>query len=222
MAEFELISDPKISRIPIVESGDPLVDMAEHSKLLFTRKREDENSWYRHIRSTVLARLVKAGELLCLEEGFRTWERQEFLFNDYVEQLRRQFTDLSEAELRREATKYVACPDGVPPHSTGGAVDVTLFSTDHEELDMGSVSDDTPLSTGSLNFTDSEELSPEARQNRSFLIDVLAQSGFVNYPAEWWHWSYGDQYWAFRTGSEHVIFGSLEPAASSGLDTKKA
>ncbi|ABX41733.1 hypothetical protein Cphy_1358 [Lachnoclostridium phytofermentans ISDg] len=23
------------------------------------------------------------------------------------------------------------------------------------------------------------------------------KGGFVNYPTEWWHWSYGGCYWAF-------------------------
>ena len=26
---------------------------------------------------------------------------------------------------------------------------------------------------------------------------ALSTAGFVNYPTEYWHWSYGDRYWAF-------------------------
>ena len=25
----------------------------------------------------------------------------------------------------------------------------------------------------------------------------MEKAGFINYPAEWWHWSYGDCYWAY-------------------------
>ena len=25
-------------------------------------------------------------------------------------------------------------------------------------------------------------------------------AGFVNYPHEWWHWSYGDRFWGCMTG----------------------
>ncbi len=33
-------------------------------------------------------------------------------------------------------------------------------------------------------------------------------AGFVNYPTEWWHWSYGDRYWALLTGSPHAVYGA--------------
>jgi len=35
----------------------------------------------------------------------------------------------------------------------------------------------------------------------------MAAAGFVNYPSEWWHWSYGDRYWAFTTGPSHARYG---------------
>ena len=31
---------------------------------------------------------------------------------------------------------------------------------------------------------------------------VLSAAGLVNYPTEWWHWSYGDRYWALATGAD--------------------
>jgi zinc D-Ala-D-Ala dipeptidase len=31
--------------------------------------------------------------------------------------------------------------------------------------------------------------------------------GFINYPQEWWHWSYGDRYWAFQTSAEATLYG---------------
>jgi hypothetical protein len=31
-------------------------------------------------------------------------------------------------------------------------------------------------------------------------IAALLGAGFVNYPPEWWHWSFGDKYWAYMTG----------------------
>jgi len=34
----------------------------------------------------------------------------------------------------------------------------------------------------------------------------------VNYPTEWWHWSYGDRYWAFVTGAPHALYGPTKCA----------
>jgi hypothetical protein len=35
---------------------------------------------------------------------------------------------------------------------------------------------------------------------RDVLATAMSAAGLVNYPAEWWHSSYGDQYWAFQAG----------------------
>jgi D-alanyl-D-alanine dipeptidase len=38
---------------------------------------------------------------------------------------------------------------------------------------------------------------------------VLAAAGLVNYPGAWWHWSYGDRYWALLTGAGSAPFGPI-------------
>ncbi|WP_281286552.1 M15 family metallopeptidase [Herbidospora galbida] len=37
---------------------------------------------------------------------------------------------------------------------------------------------------------------------------ALTEAGLVNYPTEWWHWSYGDRYWAHVTGAGTARYGS--------------
>ena len=37
-----------------------------------------------------------------------------------------------------------------------------------------------------------------------------AAAGLVNYPTEWWHWSYGERYWAFSAGADHAVYGPIE------------
>jgi D-alanyl-D-alanine dipeptidase len=36
----------------------------------------------------------------------------------------------------------------------------------------------------------------------------LEIAGFVNYPSEWWHWSYGDKYWGFAKGKK-VLYNQI-------------
>ncbi len=50
-----------------------------------------------------------------------------------------------------------------------------------------------------------------------FESEMLA-AGFTNYPAEWWHWSYGDQAWAYRGGHEAACYGAVEPDGTSAFD----
>ena len=38
---------------------------------------------------------------------------------------------------------------------------------------------------------------------------ALVNVGFVNYPTEYWHWSYGDKYWAFIKKQPFAIYDSI-------------
>jgi D-alanyl-D-alanine dipeptidase len=40
----------------------------------------------------------------------------------------------------------------------------------------------------------------------------------VNYPTEWWHWSFGDRYWAYVTGTGRSHYG---PALLTGATEAK-
>jgi zinc D-Ala-D-Ala dipeptidase len=47
----------------------------------------------------------------------------------------------------------------------------------------------------------------DARRHRDILAQAMDAAGFINYPQEWWHWSYGDRYWAFQTSAEATLYG---------------
>lgn len=93
--------------------------------------------------------------------------------------------------------------DDIGGHQTGGAIDCTLCSSDGQLLDMG---------THYLEFTDktktnSSSLSKEQKRNRDLLCDAMKNAGFVNYPNEWWHFSYGDKMWAAYKHRRVAIYG---------------
>lgn len=91
-------------------------------------------------------------------------------------------------------------------HQSGASVDISLVDDAGKEYDMGGMVrgfDET------ADF-DCPNISPEGRKNREILRDALSKSGLVNYPSEWWHYSFGDRLWARLTGSKLAIFGKLE------------
>jgi D-alanyl-D-alanine dipeptidase len=46
-------------------------------------------------------------------------------------------------------------------------------------------------------------------ESRRLLREALNAAGLVNPPGMWWHWSYGDTYWSYR--SEAVAhYGPLQ------------
>ena len=46
------------------------------------------------------------------------------------------------------------------------------------------------------------------QNRRSLLFSVMEQAGFVQHPNEWWHFSYGDQLWAWTSNQGISIYGA--------------
>nr|WP_249190190.1 M15 family metallopeptidase [Burkholderia sp. AU32357] len=42
------------------------------------------------------------------------------------------------------------------------------------------------------------------------VVVPLTRVGFTNYPSEWWHWSFGDRYWAVMQNESHAIYGPVD------------
>src|SRR5262249_48323751 len=115
-----------------------------------------------------------------------------------------------DTQLKRVVNRYVAPPDAVvpPPHSTGGAIDIFLVDGNGNRLDQHSPYE--PFDPRSYLFNP-PGLTPEALRNRTLLREALLGTGLTNYPSEWWHWSYGDQGWAYRAGDGRAaIYGRLD------------
>lgn len=62
---------------------------------------------------------------------------------------------------------------------------------------------------GALSVTNSTKISIEAQENRKIMNAVLSKVGFVNYATEYWHWSYGDRYWAYYKDEPYALYGSV-------------
>jgi D-alanyl-D-alanine dipeptidase len=173
---------------------------------------------------SVNGRLSKVGLALWLFDGWRPTAVQSYFHGDWMPmQLRARRSDLTDAAVLAEVETYWAAPTVDPaapsPHLTGGAVDLTLCWHDtNERLWMGSVFDDVSELASLDHFekvpTDKLSLSnDEARANRRLLYWVMLDAGFSANPAEWWHFSYGDQMWARLTGAPTAFYGTSTPPA---------
>jgi zinc D-Ala-D-Ala dipeptidase len=143
------------------------------------------------LREGVLKRL-KAAEAalpedmsLLVLDAWRTLDEQRLLVSHYAE--------LGPTE------GFVATVDPQkmrPPHTTGGAVDLTLAWRGSPLM----------LGTGFDSFTEGaaaaafEHADSVTRRLRRVLAKAMSDQGFVVYPLEWWHWSYGDDVWAQANG----------------------
>ena len=47
----------------------------------------------------------------------------------------------------------------------------------------------------------------EAKKNRRLLFNLMTSVGFTNYPYEFWHYDFGNQFHALCSGSESAKYG---------------
>lgn len=212
MDEITLMSDPKIAAVPVTECGEPLVDVRARGGLLVAEIRRDDDGAFAHLRRSVADRLLDAetrlpdGLRLLFVEGYRPPALQRTYFARYQDELRALHPDWPADRLRAATSRYVSPPE-IAPHSAGAAVDLTLADEDGEELDLGTRINANPEESDGACYTAAPGIPAEARARRRVLGEALSAAGFVNYPTEWWHWSYGDRYWALATGAEQALYG---------------
>ena len=219
-----LISDPEVIVIPIIENNELLFDLRNQTLISYGSSPEIPNNRdYTKMRRTVYEKLVQAqailpkGMKLCLYEGYRSLSLQDLLFDNRLTKIRALHPNWSQDQVFDETTKLVSPvrnKDGsknIPPHSTGAAIDVYLINEKNQPIDMGiQVKDWMDDEDGSLSQTESQNISADAQHYRDIMSKALLTVGFINYPTEYWHWSYGDRYWAHQMGQKYAIYGSVE------------
>lgn len=149
------------------------------------------------MRSSLLTRLIDADHQLpaplrlCVLDAFRTTAEQQVLIEYYSSEGPTEgfVASLEEGTFR-------------PPHTTGGAVDLTLAYRG-EPLALGTDFDAFSPLAALHAFESSDSLT---RRLRRVLSESLVQAGLVPYELEWWHWSFGDDVWAFAKGRP-AIYG---------------
>jgi zinc D-Ala-D-Ala dipeptidase len=204
-----LLSDPRVAAVPVRDAGGSLVRLDAD----FGPAR----AWVRRGLAERLAAaqaVLPADVRLRVVEGHRPVRQQWSIVAAYSTQLRRLHPGLPDAELRRLTSRFVS-PVQVAPHVAAAAVDLTLVDPQGAELDMGTPIDATPEQSGGACYFAAEGIDTDARARRELMAKVLSGAGLVNYPTEWWHWSYGDRYWALMTDAPAALYGPVlaEPVA---------
>lgn len=210
-----LMSDPRVAAIPVHECGEPLADVREQGGIRIDGRRADAAGAYAHLRRGVLDRLLHAqsrlprGMCLLVVEGYRPPVLQRRYFDTYATRLSRQHPDWPAERIREAASRYVSPPE-IAPHSAGAAVDLTLLDEHGAEVDMGTPVNANPEDSDNACYTKAANITPAARAMRDLLASALEHAGLINYGTEWWHWSYGDRYWALRTGQRAALYGPID------------
>lgn len=214
---MKIISDKVLVKIQVKDNGERLVNIKSVSLEIIinidpkSQKIENLSRNICYVRAGVAKRLNKAQKLLpngyCLMiwSGHRSLKIQKKLYLDQYIKFKKKYPKWSEEKIKIETDKFVAPVEIIPPHTTGGAIDCTIVDVSGKQLDMGTAIDDFTKQS----YIDAKGISKEARKNRSLLIQTMTKAGFVNYPPEWWHWSYGDRYWVATLKKKYAIYSAL-------------
>jgi D-alanyl-D-alanine dipeptidase len=217
--EIVLISDERVATLPVLDCGENLCDLRDIPALRVGRRPVDADGAYAHLRTGVADRLVAAQTLLppglrlLVVEGYRPLALQRRLFAEYCARLWTDHPDWTVGRARSAASRHVAPPE-LAPHVAGAAMTITLCTDDGIELPMGTSVDGGLAENTRALATASTTISPEERVNRTVLSGALSAVGLVNYPTLWWHWSYGDRYWAYVTGRRSARYGPVPPPSA--------
>lgn len=214
---FVPISDPAVLAVPVRDNGEPLVDVRGLPGVQWLDGYAEDPPVACLVRQGVAERLVCAAALLPpglqlgLAEGLRPLVAQAGLLTRVAAEVQAQQPHLSAEQALAQARLYVAPLEMGPPHACGAAVDVTLLRAHGDAVDMGSALNE----ASERSHTAHSGIAPAARRHRRLLAKVMREAGFVNYPAEWWHWSWGDRYWAHALGRPCALYGVAEHSATA-------
>jgi len=182
----------------------------------------------RLLQAQVELRRVQPNWNIQIFDAYRPIAVQRYMVNYTFEQLLRAknltATSLSADQhqaLLQEVYQFWAepsqDPSKPPPHSTGAAIDLTLVDQTGTPIEMGSPIDElSPRSYPDYYATLEPDLElgvsakpSQIHQNRLLLRQVMKATGFEQHPNEWWHFSYGDQLWAWLAGQPSACYGNL-------------
>ncbi|MEM7760675.1 MAG: M15 family metallopeptidase [Cyanobacteria bacterium P01_A01_bin.40] len=227
-------------QILIVDCGEPLIPIPldsfavelPHPYVKLGAEYGEQSPYY--LRQGVVNALLEAQFLIekrhphwkiKIYDAYRPVGVQQFMvnytFNSLVQSLEIQEEQLS-AQQRQDLWNRVyrlwAAPslnrNMPPPHSTGGAVDLTIINEQGETLDMGGGIDElSERSHPDYYLSDQDGESQQYHLNRQLLNRVMTNAGFQRHPGEWWHFSLGDQMWAWLSNQTNP---SLQAIARYG------
>ncbi len=198
-----------VDGIEIIERDTPprLVTRTETTRLFLNDSLASDWRIRPDIKQRIEAASLTLPDGLCLMiyEAFRSRARQRELWAPVFTEIISTHPDWTAEQHYTETSRWVSPPDGFGSgHQAGAAIDITLATTDREPLDMGTgMQAFTPLTPTASDVPDT------ARQNRDLLVNTLQAQGLINYPDEWWHFSYGDRLWAEVTGRTQAFFAPI-------------
>lgn len=193
----------------VKECYEPLVDLVAHPKILYNETTIERPVL---LRRTVADKIYKIADKLPddtyikIYSAYRSRIRIEEIWKQEVEKIEKENPDMLRGEVLSLAKFKVSPPNtNMGGHDTGAAIDLALCDRNGNDLDYGTRYHENAQAKSTVVLTS------EQKQNRKYLSKLMKSQGFIQQPSQWWHYSYGDRYWAVYRGRRHgAIYGAAE------------
>lgn len=167
-----------------------------------------------YVRSELLKRLERAANTLSdqyqlvVRAGHRPLAVQKRLLKECAQDYKQDNPGISDEEAMKHARTFVSDPDNeLPPHCCAAAVDVELLDKfTGKFVDFGSSMN----VDNEVSYLHNDDISTEQKANRMLLLETMLKQGLASVAFEWWHFSYGDEVWAWFYGKQDALYGVID------------
>jgi len=224
-------------RIPILECGEPLVKIplekfavvSPHPYQQLGADYQGKSPYY--LRQSVVDALIQVqAELqqhhpnwqIQIFDAYRPVAVQQFMVNYTFKQAAEarglkpnKLTQIQQQDIWEQVYQLWAIPslddNYPPPHSTGGAIDISLVDDSGNTINMGSEIDELSVRSHPDYYANSiTSIAQQYHYHRQLLCNMMQNAGFQRHPGEWWHFCLGDQMWAYLSNSVTARYGRVE------------
>lgn len=215
-SQYSNLIHQALTEVKIIDCGEPLIDLdsALDSRVIINLVDLGLPVSYEaraKLRQGIIEKInlaqaaLGSNYRLMIRDAYRDAATVWHLFEKYVQV--RLSRGLNRIQAESEVRNILALPDNpVPPgHMTGAAVDIVLADASghrvHLELPENVMDRSVQM------YTACAGLPLEIVKRRQILLEAMTAAGFHNYFKEYWHFSFGEAYWAVRRLEKMAIYG---------------
>ncbi|OHA47826.1 MAG: hypothetical protein A2806_02155 [Candidatus Terrybacteria bacterium RIFCSPHIGHO2_01_FULL_48_17] len=215
--------EQELEQIELFDTTEPFVDIAQACPSVMVRLYQSKNILREDNRAVVrlgigillnaTAKNLPSDITLVVRDAWRAPRTQAGIHENQAEQIERLGLAQNREEARKQADRFAVPADDTypPPHTTGGAIDVTLaYAKTGRLLPMRKAFKRcVPTEWQDQKYRDYQNLPAYILRNRRILRKTMEAVGFASIPNEWWHFSYGEFWWAARTNKKRTLYLSV-------------
>lgn len=183
-----------ILKIKVKENYDPMINIIgilnkNNIQYIINEKVQP------YLRKTFSSKFVKAckdfnslGYIVKIESVYRSINLQKELFLGRCNAIQCNYPNKSSQKIKEMANVFTAGVPIIAAHTAGAAIDITLLGMNYNPVDFGC---DYRNGTSKAH-TDFKQLTKKQKDNRKIMVATMHKYNIINYPYEYWHFSYGD------------------------------